>query len=226
MPDPIISQSIEAATLNKLRDAAGIDVYGNGSFRNASYRNASNALAPKAEALLSPQSLEQTERLKRVSGYVNDEGKASSVNRSNTALSLQRFGAQFPSEPSVAGQVLDYGTDVAAGHLGPVAVIGKKVGQTIFKKSQEAKALQSVKDAKLKFATDATKPGAGLDYLPTAPTRIARAAGGKVDTDALVGQLLKRWKHARRATNESTKPLLNMPDTAVAKALDIAGRSL
>ncbi len=222
VPDPAISQSIEAATLNKLRDAAGIDTYGNGSFRNASYRNASNALAPKADALMSPESIEHTERLKRVSGYVNDEGKATSVNRSNTALALQRFGAQFPVEPSVGGQLLDYGTDVAAGHLGPVAVIGKRVGQTIFKKSQDAKALKSVQNAKLKFARDATKPGAGLDNLPTSPDRVGRASGGKVDHEVLVNRLMQRWKAAKRDTDKSTKGLLGMPDAAIVKALDIA----
>jgi len=221
VPDPIVSQSIEAATLNKLRDAAGIDTFGNGSFRNASYRNANNALAPKADALLSPESIEHTARLQRVSGYVKGEGKASSVNPSNTSLALQRFGAQFPAEPTIAGQLADYGTDVAAGHLGPAAVVGKRIGQTIFKKSQDAKALKSVRDAKLKFATDATKPGAGLDELPT--SRPARATGGKVDNvDALVNRLMTRWKQAKRATDQTTKPLLRVPDAAICRALDIA----
>jgi hypothetical protein len=227
VPDPALSQSIEGAALNKLRDAAGIDPYGNGSFRNASYRNASDDMAPKADVLLSPQSIENTNRLKRVSGYVNDEGKASSVNRSNTALTLQRFGAQFPTDPTVAGQLLDYGTDAAAGYFGPAGVITKKVGQSIFKKSQEAKAVQSVKDAKLKFAQDATKPGAGLDALP--PARPQRAAGGKVsekNIDHLVERLVQRWKAAKKQTDAATKPMLKLPDATVVRALDIAGRGL
>lgn len=227
VPDPIIAQSMEAATLNKLRDAAGIDAYGNGSFRNASYRNASNALAPKAPVLLSPQSLENTARLGRVGNYVNDEGKASSVNRSNTSLALQRFGAQFPTEPTVKGQLIDLGLDAGAGHLGPLGVVGKKVAQGIFKKSAEAKALQSVKDAKLKFATDATKPGAGLDTLPSRP---ARASGGKVqkkpDLEMLVNRLIAKWKAAKRDTDHSTEKLLKVPDATIVKALDIAGRAI
>lgn len=226
VPDPVVSQSIEAATLNKLRDAAGVDTYGNGSFRNASYRNAHNALAPKIDQLLSQQSIENTERLKRVSGYVNDEGKASSVNRSNTSLALQRFGAQYPKDPSIAGQMADYGADVAAGHLGPVAIVGKKVGQTMFKKAQDAKALKSVSDAKLKFATDATKPGAGLDTLQETP-RAARASGGKVDQhEALVEKLMSRWRAAKKATDKTTEPLLKVSDAAIVKALDIAGSAL
>lgn len=227
VPDPIISQSIEAATLNKLRDAAGIDAFGNGSFRNASYRNAHTALAKKSDALLSPESIENTERLKRISGYVNDEGKASSVNRSNTAVTLQRHGAQFPSDPTVAGQVADYGADVVAGHLGPVAVVGKNVGQSLFKKSQEAKALKSQRDAKLKFAIDATKPGAGLDHLEaTKPKRVGRASGGKVDHEELVQKLINRWKDAKKATDATTKPLLGVSDAAIVRALDIAGNAL
>jgi len=223
---------MEAATLNKLRDAAGIDAYGNGSFRNASYRNAYNQLAPKASTLLSPQSVENTARLGRVGGYVNDEGKASSVNRSNTSLALQRFGAQFPTEPTVKGQLLDLGLDAGAGHLGPVGVVTKKVAQGIFKKSAEAKAIQSVKDAKLKFATEATKPGAGLDALKpsnAAQPAIARATGGKVekpDLEVLVNRLIRRWKEAKRVTDRGTEKLLKVPDAAIVRALDIAGRAI
>lgn len=223
-PDPIIAQSIEAAALNKLREAAGIDPYGIGSFRNASYRNAHNALSKKSEVLLSPESIEHTERLKRVSGYVNDEGKASSTNRSNTMVALQRFGAHMPEMPTLKGQLIEQGADMAAGHvLGPVGVIGKRIGQTMFKSAKEAKALHAMKDAKLKFATDATQHGAGLDYIDPADTaRPSRAAGGKVDMEALVGRLMNRWKAAKRATDHSTKPLLTVPDGAIARALQIA----
>lgn len=230
VPNPIVGQSIEAATLNKLRDAAGIDSYGNGSFRNSSYANALKSIEPKQEALLSPSTIENTRRLGRVSDYVNNEGgKGASINRSNTALALQRFGAQFPKTPTVKGQLLDYGSDAVAGHFGPVGVVAKKIGQTIFSKSMDAKALQSVRDAKLKFAQDATQTGAGLDSPPTA-SRIQRAYGGKVDmskdVDVLVDKLIRRWKDAKRYTDASTKTLLKVPDAAIVRALDIAGRAI
>jgi hypothetical protein len=179
VPDPILSQSIEAATLNKLRDAAGIDANGNGSFRNDSYRNMTKALAPKADVLLSPQSIENTERLKRISGYENDQTKGSSVANSNTPLALQRHGAIYPTPPAgstVGSELGGHAIDMAAAHLGPVGMIGNKIGKTIFKNAQASKAAQeaaqaaqSIKDAKLKFAQDATKPGAGLDQLPPTP---------------------------------------------------------
>jgi hypothetical protein len=224
VPDPALHESIEAATLNKLRDAAGIDATGKGTFNNASYRNAHNALEPKLPALLSPDSIANTQQLKQVSGLVNDEGKASTTNRSNTALTLQRFGAQAEKTPGIGSELTDLGGDLAASHLGPAGVIGKKVVTGMFKKSQEAKAAQALKNSKLQFAIDATKPGAGI--AGDSP-RIQRAKGGKVDNhEVLVNRLMARWKAAKKATDATTKPLLNVPDNAIAKALDIAGSAI
>jgi hypothetical protein len=231
VPDASLHQSIEAATLNKLRDAAGVDANGNGSFRNASYSNAVNSISQKSKALLSPESIENTDRLKRVSGYVNNESKASSTNRSNTMLALQRFGAVGTEVPSTAAGLVSHGLDaagdLAAGHLaGPVGIGAKHLTQGILKGKSEAKALQAMKDAKLKFAMDATKPGAGLDHLPTAPPRPQRASGGKVDHEHLVERLMSRWKAAKRETDKTTKPLLNVSDNTIARALQIAGDAL
>lgn len=235
VPDPSLSSSIEAASLNKLRDAAGVDPLGGGSFRNDSYRTALNKITPKANALFKPETIDNLQRLKRVGGYVNDEGKGGTTNRSNTAGTLQRFGAQYPveSEPTVKGQLLEHGADLATGHiLGPVGMVGKRIATSVFKekKQRQAKALaeQSVKDAKLKFATDATKTGAGLDHHPATPemTPVARASGGRVDTDVLVNRLINRWKSAKRETDASTKPLLNASDNSIAKALEVAGNAI
>jgi hypothetical protein len=51
---------------------------------------------------------------------------------------------------------------------------------------------------------------------------IPRASGGKVDHEALVTRLLNKWKAAKKTTDATTKPLLNMPDAAIVRALDIA----
>jgi hypothetical protein len=60
-------------------------------------------------------------------------------------------------------------------------------------------------------------------YLTPQTEPIARASGGKVDTvDALVEKLMARWKQAKRATDETTKPLLTVPDSAIARALTIS----
>ena len=55
---------------------------------------------------------------------------------------------------------------------------------------------------------------------------IQRASGGKVDMEALVTRLINRWKAAKRETDKSTKPLLSVPDAAIVRALDVAGRSI
>lgn len=58
------------------------------------------------------------------------------------------------------------------------------------------------------------------------PENIERASGGRVDVDSLVDKLVNRWKSAKKATNESTKPLLRLSDTSVAKALEIAQEAI
>ena len=254
VPDPIIGQSIEAAALNKLRTSAGIDEFGAGNFNNAPFRKtlADMTTKGKAQALLSPESLDRVQRLDRVSGYVNNEGKASSTNRSGTMLALNRFGAINAAVPEAAapsmakqaiGKVADMGADFAAGHIaGTPGIVAKRMGVDWFrgrrqaKEAAEAKAAkeaadQSVKDAKLKFALDAVKPGAGLDYVPPVrptevPNRAPRASGGRVSHDELVEKLIRRWKKAKRDTDAGTKPLLALPDPVVTKALNIAQERL
>ena len=58
------------------------------------------------------------------------------------------------------------------------------------------------------------------------PDRIARASGGAVNEDALVQRLINRWKAAKRVTDASTKPLLNVPDEAIVHALNISKAGL
>ena len=55
---------------------------------------------------------------------------------------------------------------------------------------------------------------------------IQRASGGKVDIDMLVNRLIKRWKDAKKTTDKGTEALLKVPDAAIVRALDIAGRSI
>ena len=55
---------------------------------------------------------------------------------------------------------------------------------------------------------------------------IQRASGGKVDIDVLVNRLIKRWKDAKKATDETTKPLLKTPDSTIARALAVAQEHL
>lgn len=74
-------------------------------------------------------------------------------------------------------------------------------------------------------------------YLDTNPPpvsefaggRVGRAAGGKVDSarvEQLVRRLIARSDMAKREAAQATKPLLQLPDAVVAKALDVAQRAI
>jgi hypothetical protein len=80
----------------------------------------------------------------------------------------------------------------------------------------------------IKGVTD-TATNAAAAGVPAAinANREERAAGGRVtDIDTLVNRLMTRWKQVKRQTNEGTKPLLNLPDSAVARALETAQESI
>ena len=44
--------------------------------------------------------------------------------------------------------------------------------------------------------------------------------------EQLVNHLMTRAKQAKRATDNTTKPLLNAPDEAIVKALDVAQQAI
>lgn len=222
--NPDFSPAIEASSLNKLRDSAKLDEFDEGQFASANFRNTHKAMANKADVLMSPQTVDNVDHLRRVSDDVSYEGKASTVNRSNTALTLQRYGAQYPETPGIKGTLADYGTDLLAAHAGPVGYAAKKIGSKLLKDSKDAKAIKATQAAKLKFAQDATAPGAGID-TPKSSQIITRATGGKVDHEALVNRLIQRWKSAKKMNDAGTETLLKAPDASIIRALDIAGRS-
>lgn len=220
---PDFAPAIEASALNKLRDSAKLDEFDEGNFASANFRNTHKAMANKADVLMSPQTVANVNHLRRVSDDVSHEGKASTVNRSNTALTLQRYGAQYPETPGIAGTLADYGADMVAAHVGPVGYAAKKIGSKLLKDSKDAKAVKATQAAKLKFAQDATAPGAGID---TPPPRAGHATGGKVvDHAALLNKLIQRWKSAKKTNDAGTETLLKAPDASIIRALDIAGRS-
>lgn len=66
---------------------------------------------------------------------------------------------------------------------------------------------------------------AAIQGLEGAQDVTSRATGGQVskpDMEALVTRLMTRWKAAKRATDQTTKPLLKLPDAAIVRALDVA----
>jgi hypothetical protein len=67
-----------------------------------------------------------------------------------------------------------------------------------------------------------------MDRAAESLNRQPRASGGKVgdDIERLVTRLQTLAKHAKNATKKATEPLLNVPDAAITKALDIAQRAI
>lgn len=83
--------------------------------------------------------------------------------------------------------------------------------------------------------TDWSKfPTAPPDQTDTVPAgnaaggRIGLASGGKAgrSTEEMIQDLMSRAEKAKKAEDASTKPLLHVPDNAVAKALEVAGSAL
>ena len=71
----------------------------------------------------------------------------------------------------------------------------------------------------------------GVSLQDSAPFQAAsirpgRASGGAVSDEALITALMSRAEKAKKAEDASTKPLLHVPDNAVAKALEIAGAAI
>jgi uncharacterized protein YidB (DUF937 family) len=59
--------------------------------------------------------------------------------------------------------------------------------------------------------------------------RIERASGGKVDSDLhekLVNRLMNMAKQAKKVSDKTTEPLLNVPDEAIVKALGVAQEAI
>lgn len=66
---------------------------------------------------------------------------------------------------------------------------------------------------------------------PNAATggRIQRASGGRIDSgrhEALVNKLMKKAERAKSVSNKVTEPLLEVPDKAIVKALDMAQQAI
>jgi hypothetical protein len=174
---PEFAQAVEAASLNKLSDAAGITGKEAPNFQNAKYIAARNVMDPKADVLMSPQSAVSTDQLKRVAERVSWRPRSSTVNAANTAAVLARYGAEAPGPPTVTRKVAGIGTDLGLAAFAPHAYPVKKVIEPIYNQIQATKVAERARAAKLRFAQDATAPGAGIERAP-------RAAGGRTTRDA------------------------------------------
>lgn len=136
--DPAALQTLKVATLDHLRQAAGIDAGFNGNFTQAGYNKALQALEPKLGSLLDPKTAETARTLGDVARYTQVQPKGSFVNNSNTY------------------------TAAAAEHAGSAveAYLNMKTGGVASVVKGAFKAKQAEKAAAKSFA-----PGAGLTKL-------------------------------------------------------------
>jgi hypothetical protein len=138
--NPTATQTLGVATLDHLRNSAGIDANWNGNFSQGRFNNALQALSPKLRSLVDPKTADQLETLGNVARYTQSQPRGSFVNNSNTLVgALGSYGAG----------ALEGAANVAA-HGIPVGTWGRK-------------AIQNV--AAGKTVKQATAPGAGLTRL-------------------------------------------------------------
>jgi hypothetical protein len=125
----------------------------------------------------------------------------------------------------------------------------RKLGEAYFKKQlkafgnpEMAAAAYNAGPDRVKQALDKARKfgGSYIDHLPAETRdylkkvmasggRIGRASGGRVDTgrrEQLVNRLMTMAKSAKKLTDKTTEPLLNAPDDAVVKALDVAQQAI
>lgn len=141
--NPVATQTMGVAAVDKLRDAAGIQPDGTGNFTQAGYNKQRLALDPKLKSLLSPEQAETVEKLGNVARYTQFQPRGAFVNNSNTFVAA---AAQH------AGDLAEGAIDRATG----VPLVAMARG-AVTKRAQKA-ALRNM-----------LKPGGGLDVLDTKP---------------------------------------------------------
>lgn len=110
--DPTAAQTLKVATLDHLRQAAGIDGSFNGNFTQAGYNKALRALEPKLTALLDPALVEHVQNLGDVARYSQLQPEGHFVNNSNTFVASAAEKAATVAEKmgNLAIPGLDAGT--------------------------------------------------------------------------------------------------------------------
>lgn len=114
--DPTATQTMGVATLDHLRQSAGIDPMGNGNFTQAGFNKALTALDPKLQSLVDPKTVEHLGTLGNVARYTQTQPRGSYVNNSNTLVgALAEHGkslAEGAANTFLGARVIPVGTMV------------------------------------------------------------------------------------------------------------------
>jgi hypothetical protein len=141
--NPTAQQTMGVATLDHLRQSAGVDDMGNNNFSQARYNKALQALSPKIRSLVGASTADQLETLGNVARYTQAQSRGSFVNNSNT------FVAQAGAR---AASMLEGAANLKTGGIGGTMVRNYMAGR-----------------AQAKATREALKPGAGLSHLDIRP---------------------------------------------------------
>ena len=134
------SQTMGVATIDHLRQAAGINSQGEGTFSQAGFNRALEAQSPKLQAVLQPKHAEQLQALGNVARNIQKRPPGAYVNESNTFVAGAKHAAAGTAE-TLANMAV------------PFAQLGTRVRPVL-----EARRAESQVKA-------ATAPGAGLGRL-------------------------------------------------------------
>lgn len=99
--NPIAQQTMSVATIDHLRDAAGIKPDGTGNFSQAGFNKQRWALDPKLRTLVGPETAETLEQLGDVARYTQAQPRGSFVNNSNTFVSQAAEHAKSLAEAAI-----------------------------------------------------------------------------------------------------------------------------
>jgi hypothetical protein len=165
-----------------------------GKISPAGYNSAVAKYDPKLDILLSPETRESIESLGRVihNAKVAPPGNFVNYSKSGVISNAAHGVAQPLAEAALNAKTFGMGVPVIKGI------------------------------AESNFAKRSLAPGAGLTKPMPGPLPIARASGGKVDHEALLGRLVQRYKAAKKMNDAGTETLLKAPDASIIRALDIA----
>ena len=140
---PAAADTIEAATLNHLKDSSGMSA--KDVFQQNGYNGALKQLGPKLDAMVKPETLEQVHNLGQHARDIQTSPPGASVNSSNSWVAAMGELAKSGIEKMVDAKT-----------AGSYSLLKSVLPQN---------------RAGLKAAQEATKPGAGLNYVdPNAPT--------------------------------------------------------
>jgi hypothetical protein len=232
----LLHQTKGANTYNQLKTALGGNSAPIDNFVKSMVLNGDKPIKGVGKLLNNPNSVVT----KAFAGSPDDLARARHIQAARDITNTKPTPGKSSSLKSILGGFAAKGASSVAGYetMGlPGLVAGPLMEHGVEKLSESRAAKSALAGAKntsslparmaKKTIQSLTSPvglaaGHYKDEAQKVNDSIPRASGGKVDHEAMVTRLVNKWKQAKKATNDTTKPLLNVPDATIVRALDIA----